>query len=163
MSYGWYWTLLPVYPRGCGGTLRILTYGALARGLSPRVRGNRDIFALRFRCRRSIPAGAGEPFLRGGSRSMTGVYPRGCGGTTSPVNRSQITMGLSPRVRGNRVVLKHVANDLGSIPAGAGEPVLWGVWGACYKVYPRGCGGTPPLCPTVLHGSGLSPRVRGNP
>ena len=50
-----------VYPRVCGGTVRdVLRYG-VDLGLSPRVRGNRDILWQVGNHWRSIPACAGEP------------------------------------------------------------------------------------------------------
>ena len=90
-----------VYPRGCGGTTAPFGPPASGRGLSPRVRGNR-----RRSCRRpprggSIPAGAGEPRYRPAYPPSRGVYPRGCGGTTSRNVGSPAARGLSPRVRGN--------------------------------------------------------------
>ena len=50
-----------VYPRVCGGTVRVVQDACRPRGLSPRVRGNQK--SLRGECNqmRSIPACAGEP------------------------------------------------------------------------------------------------------
>ena len=73
------------------------------------------------------------------------------------------TTGLSPRVRGNRS--HNPDNGIGpwSIPACAGEPNTgWGGW-ALSTVYPRVCGGTIVAPRMIGTGSGLSPRVRGNP
>ena len=90
-----------VYPRGCGGTNNKPMASHIRRGLSPRVRGNRAAGPHQVHPDRSIPAGAGEPRTSGLSRSPCRVYPRGCGGTnTTPTNRI-ISIGLSPRVRGN--------------------------------------------------------------
>ena len=50
-----------VYPRVCGGTERMPVALSYARGLSPRVRGNRFRKRLRTLSNRSIPACAGEP------------------------------------------------------------------------------------------------------
>ena len=71
-----------VYPRVCGGTTRGTSFDKYAKGLSPRVRGNRvdkPRSALRIR---SIPACAGEPlhYVAGGHRVR--LYPRVCGGTS---------------------------------------------------------------------------------
>ena len=57
----WRQSMLPVYPRVCGGTMRNVRQAILGQGLSPRMRGN-----LLWRCGgppcvRSIPAYAGEP------------------------------------------------------------------------------------------------------
>ena len=71
--------------------------------------------------------------------------------------------GLSPRVRGNRARAGTERQELGSIPACAGEPcpfqrVARGRW-----VYPRVCGGTRRARAIKDAIDGLSPRVRGNP
>ena len=70
-------------------------------GLSPRVRGNRLLPNPLWSRRRSIPAGAGEPSVPAMVRSITAVYPRGCGGTFEVEGGLIETKGLSPRVRGN--------------------------------------------------------------
>ena len=141
-----------VYPRECGGTKLDAFQEMLAAGLSPRVRGNRLPPLGNQQGNGSIPASAGEPTHEGQAFANRGVYPRECGGTRCPVASQERPEGLSPRVRGN---LEHPAVDLvkvGSIPASAGEPgsVISAL--AIITVYPRECGGT-----------GLSPRVRGNP
>ena len=117
------------------------------------------------------------------------VYPRACGGTRSVMGRSNRALGLSPRVRGNLNPDRHIALDLGSIPACAGEPPSRTQRYQCGKVialdlgsiparagkprtrslyagrgrvYPRACGGTGNNRLPVAQGQGLSPRVRGN-
>ena len=73
--------LSEVYPRVCGGTR---VRGALRRGLrglSPRMRGNRNPLAGFGESERSIPAYAGEPFLPLLHYCGQQVYPRVCGGT----------------------------------------------------------------------------------
>ena len=50
-----------VYPRVCGGTLRIYGVGGAIGGLSPRVRGNPPARSTTPAPARSIPACAGEP------------------------------------------------------------------------------------------------------
>ena len=73
---------------------------------------------------------------------MRRVYPRVCGGTRGGGRRLQGRSGLSPRVRGNRLLALFAMVEKG--------------------VYPRVCGGTCP-CGTVPYlDEGLSPRVRGN-
>ena len=71
-------------------------------------------------------------------------------------------MGLSPRVRGNRVQRAEMDVGARSIPACAGEPApLVGVVPR-YGVYPRVCGGTAGQPRPNQRSKGLSPRVRGN-
>ncbi len=90
------------------------------------------------------------------------VYPRGCGGTTSCLLCLIYVHGLSPRVRGNRFRRSTSKSNGRSIPAGAGEPQMWGFFMVFYGVYPRGCGGTRLPSLAESRALGLSPRVRGN-
>ena len=126
------------------------------------MRGNRRFSARRSRRRGSIPAYAGEPKGFASMGTMWMVYPRVCGGTVRRQGQAGVSLGLSPRMRGNQLLAGDLVFDVGSIPAYAGEP--WRVWPAAGQgaVYPRVCGGTrsthrlTPACP------GLSPRMRGN-
>ena len=90
----------------------------------------------------SIPACAGEPAARprrprrtkvyprvcGGTQALlifvvpATVYPRVCGGTVENIRPCVGTIGLSPRVRGNRAANRKRTPNGGSIPACAGEP-----------------------------------------
>ena len=70
--------------------------------------------------------------------------------------------GLSPRVRGNQISCAARGDSRRSIPACAGEPFLSGFFQRPVKVYPRVCGGTPPVLDLAVIHRGLSPRVRGN-
>ena len=132
-----------VYPRACGGTTADERVAAVDKGLSPRVRGN----------------------PREGGRREWGdrVYPRACGGTTRWKSRRERRGGLSPRVRGNLGADPVPAKGHGSIPARAGEPLVTVPSPFPIGVYPRACGGTSCLMPSIVSWTGLSPRVRGNP
>ena len=111
-----------VYPRVCGGTIFNVREHDFRLGLSPRVRGNHVVPSDTPPPIGSIPACAGEPAVPALAFLPNRVYPRVCGGTLTPANLNQVAVGLSPRVRGNRVVCRHrIARD-GSIPACAGEP-----------------------------------------
>ena len=70
-----------VYPRVCGGTAPPSRVAVNAKGLSPRVRGNRESVSQARRETGSIPACAGEPPFHGLALDGVGVYPRVCGGT----------------------------------------------------------------------------------
>ena len=152
----------PVYPRACGGTRRDCTIAAAVHGLSPRLRGNRQIDRC-ISCRMwSIPALAGEPDLRVHRARASRVYPRACGGTPCWASVAEPLSGLSPRLRGNLPGAAPSATPLRSIPALAGEPKSAAYNRRVYAVYPRACGGTSPV-PTWTKGvPGLSPRLRGN-
>ena len=152
-----------VYPRACGGTSRRAGARAPARGLSPRVRGNRVNDDHVAHPDGSIPARAGEPNAQTNFTNSPKVYPRACGGTQRANQFHQFAKGLSPRVRGNPFVVNRGGGWPGSIPARAGEPLRCQPWWRLAGVYPRACGGTPSLSTVVAAGRGLSPRVRGNP
>ena len=146
-----------VYPRVCGGTVGLRTPKPAWKGLSPRVRGNRQ-------GQRPISPYRVYPRVCGGTSATrrcgtvkAAVYPRVCGGTHAAVwqGHRNPPAGLSPRVRGNRAwqtlelrsipacagepspVPRGIAN--GSIPACAGEPSLHGP----DVERPRGCRSIP--------------------
>ena len=151
-----------VYPRVCGGTVRILIRCEIDKGLSPRVRGNHAVPKVDSQPPGSIPACAGEPRSKRTIMAAMPVYPRVCGGTIDLPVRAMIIRGLSPRVRGNLMAACDFFFHNGSIPACAGEPPALPSDIPLCEVYPRVCGGTVVL---VLGGhaqQGLSPRVRGN-
>ena len=175
-----------VYPRVCGGTLRLPAISCRAPGLSPRVRGNRLPPAGISAAPRSIPACAGEPCVEVSRVIRLAVYPRVCGGTRGDSADQEARIGLSPRVRGNPGVVGVGAVQIGSIPACAGEPLPVRLRWYSPEVYPRVCGGTAGLRAACNPGNargrsipacagepagvprkagaqrGLSPRVRGN-
>ena len=93
--------LVRVYPRVCGGTVFSSTDVVEKTGLSPRVRGNLGVNAIRVAVPGSIPACAGEPHHLRGVCLLSRVYPRVCGGTSSGLRPYRSLSGLSPRVRGN--------------------------------------------------------------
>ena len=132
-----------VYPRVCGGTYTPPRRVGVQAG--------------------SIPACAGEPNGQVGHNERPRVYPRVCGGTPCPVPLHLRLAGLSPRVRGNQVVIDSEPMHIGSIPACAGEPRLQPSCLGERRVYPRVCGGTGPYTTRIKTSDGLSPRVRGNP
>ena len=156
-----------VYPRVCGGTPRWPRRWRPARGLSPRVRGNPYPGCPLNNygspgTRGSIPACAGEPPPAMYTTWSFGVYPRVCGGTRRHMTNNGEAYGLSPRVRGNRLIFSPAGGLTGSIPACAGEPIDLFARRRIDGVYPRVCGGTLPLPLERRLGIGLSPRVRGN-
>ena len=71
-------------------------------------------------------------------------------------------VGLSPRVRGNRLRQVLIDRLQGSIPACAGEPESTIPANRLPLVYPRVCGGTSKRPIILSKEQGLSPRVRGN-
>ena len=152
-----------VYPRVCGGTGGVAAANLSPVGLSPRVRGNPIGCRMRTPGLRSIPACAGEPGFHDLAVPVAEVYPRVCGGTHTAPSGLTTSMGLSPRVRGNRILGKRRPIIPRSIPACAGEPRASRKHEKGGKVYPRVCGGTPSTTSLPTGTNGLSPRVRGNP
>ncbi len=151
-----------VYPRVGGGTRHGSPLPGTRWGLSPRGRGNPHQIRHLPPRRGSIPAWAGEPSPWGPLGPLGPVYPRVGGGTPGPVVPDRISIGLSPRGRGNPRPARSIPAALGSIPAWAGEPQQQPGSSPDGQVYPRVGGGTswwPGLSPP---GRGLSPRGRGN-
>ena len=156
------YTSAQVYPRVCGGTIRVSSQVSNQCGLSPRVRGNRVEFHCLVYTPRSIPACAGEPHRSCASTRSAQVYPRVCGGTRYGRPLTPSISGLSPRVRGNLDRKTGALQAQRSIPACAGEPGDPAVISEYMPVYPRVCGGTAEAYSSNSGYSGLSPRVRGN-
>ena len=157
IRWGW------VYPRVCGGTSLIIRRRQRHRGLSPRVRGNPPrLFQLPSRPG-SIPACAGEPGLVQPDSTGWWVYPRVCGGTPAVGSAPAGLQGLSPRVRGNLTASGAYLDEVGSIPACAGEP--WNAVPDCggRSVYPRVCGGTAIRSGSAPAAGGSIPACAGEP
>ena len=155
-------TLRAVYPRLCGGTRQVGSEFVLSQGLSPLVRGNPPPPQEDTDDAGSIPACAGEPCAHRAVSKSPGVYPRLCGGTKVRADCPPLSVGLSPLVRGNLPFALVVPGGPGSIPACAGEPIVWTLCFYGYTVYPRLCGGTAPRRHQQTASGGLSPLVRGN-
>ena len=91
-----------VYPRAYGGTGIKKVRFREWQGLSPRVRGNQATAVRSGSVNGSIPARTGEPAPAVGPAMAIEVYPRAYGGTLFLSVHRHDTIGLSPRVRGNR-------------------------------------------------------------
>ena len=172
-----------VYPRVGGGTADLLVTVHNAMGLSLRGRGNPLRIKLQSDRQRSIPAWAGEPRCNVYADHARTVYPRVGGGTAtkscqpdsndglSPRGRGNHMLmwtvggneGLSPRGRGNHVDTLYWIRSSGSIPAWAGEPSPASTGSGVTSVYPRVGGGTFTTDSDPKSHLGLSPRGRGNP
>ena len=153
---------LGVYPRACGGTPGGPTGNPKITGLSPRMRGHpfRDPSAPTEAG--SIPAHAGAPCFRPGKSPKRRVYPRACGGTRTLIRSKNAVGGLSPRMRGHRILVIGHIPFLGSIPAHAGAPSGIPPNRPVRRVYPRACGGTSAAIIKISPQKGLSPRMRGH-
>ena len=151
------------YPRVCGGTQARRSFCGPVRGLSPRVRGNLAVevsLGVRYG---PIPACAGEPPPGHFRQTEPEAYPRVCGGTPVCCAGFVPMAGLSPRVRGNPQPVQTPDCCPRPIPACAGEPSPAAGLPRAARAYPRVCGGTGGRGQPARPGTGLSPRVRGNP
>ena len=90
-----------VYPRVGGETVKEMGEARKAAGLSPRGRGNRSERNRDRKPAGSIPAWAGKPVPRYACISIHAVYPRVGGETLHRLPGQTLTLGLSPRGRGN--------------------------------------------------------------
>ena len=115
-------SLPPVYPRVGGATLRRFWGRSFPWGLSPRGRGNRVPGVHSLGLDRSIPAWAGQPRYSHRQYRSYQVYPRVGGATWYDRGDIDLAQGLSPRGRGNRRDTILQREDIGSIPAWAGQP-----------------------------------------
>ena len=93
-----------VYPRRCGEHSAMLTPCSVATGLSPQVRGTQILRIFGQGAHRFIPAGAGNtrsPFI---PEDHATVYPRRCGEHNNECGGGLCECGLSPQVRGTRLL-----------------------------------------------------------
>ena len=151
-----------VYPR-VGGETNTSAPSAIRRmGLSPRGRGNQTLPADRFPERGSIPAWAGKPAAAAAAQEQFRVYPRVGGETSDATSTWMPSIGLSPRGRGNQLVIDVEPGPERSIPAWAGKPRERSRPRALPGVYPRVGGETAGAASENREKAGLSPRGRGN-
>ena len=135
-----------------------LTY----RGPSPRERGSRRPRPAGQAGVGSIPARAGEPQRRLRCIAQATVHPRASGGASPSPPTSTRLRGPSPRERGSLGGPRVPLQQLGSIPARAGEPTAFHIFCCCSRVHPRASGGAEHRCGFVLAHQGPSPRERGS-
>ena len=132
-------------------------------GLSPRGRGKRLDVKVGYIRGGSIPAWAGETFVRVAACAVFRVYPRVGGGNRSASKCASTASGLSPRGRGKPPVGIRIRPQTRSIPAWAGETSTSAWGGALNPVYPRVGGGNRAHSSAMGSRNGLSPRGRGKP
>ena len=150
-----------VYPRVGGGNTAIGALIYLHHGLSPRGRGKLPPLPPPPSGKGSIPAWAGETLSSLLCANFQEVYPRVGGGNVLMSRSATSGAGLSPRGRGKLPPVDDAAIQIGSIPAWAGETLLFGSKNAICSVYPRVGGGNPRSVHYAGGGVGLSPRGRG--
>ncbi len=110
---------------------------------------------------RSIPAYAGEAILARVDAGETQVDPRVCGGGIPVIFSSMDKPGRSPRMRGRLRSGSAWSEDVGSIPAYAGEASESNQARKVFRVDPRVCGGGVIRSIIPCSAAGRSPRMRG--
>ena len=144
-----------------GGNFLNRSAFARAVGLSPRGRGKPLYQGAQERILRSIPAWAGETWILFALPPAPWVYPRVGGGNLDFVRVTACAVGLSPRGRGKLQNELAKGQNLGSIPAWAGETSPVPSVSQSETVYPRVGGGNRVICVELVICRGLSPRGRG--
>ena len=92
------------HPRACGANLFDHKIVDQTTGSSPRVRGKHVEKLCQSRCRRIIPARAGQTRSRNTRARAASDHPRACGANTASFQPVGIKYGSSPRVRGKPTV-----------------------------------------------------------
>ncbi len=131
------------HPRVGGGTPELMAWLQAEPGPSPRGRGNREHRDAVGPRRGAIPAWAGEPKSRACRRCDGWGHPRVGGGTLYLEGGGGITVGPSPRGRGNLEQRARHRVGKGAIPAWAGEPSMDHKNMCGERGHPRVGGGTP--------------------
>ena len=131
-------------------------------GSSPRVRGSRPLTEDREPQEGIIPAGAGLTKFMQFLAKCFRDHPRGCGAHDVDGNKTSMSTGSSPRVRGSRIQMSKTANDIRIIPAGAGLTRLRHPDPKKTRDHPRGCGAHHSDNKDTDCDRGSSPRVRGS-
>jgi len=139
-----------VYPHVCGGIATRRSASPTRIGLSPRVRGHRDIYQGAIEAAGSIPTCAGASRAGAGAAGGSTVYPHVCGGIRYPQDTIHKVKGLSPRVRGHHHFKKLEEAGYRSIPTCAGASSARGCNSYNQKVYPHVCGGILGVCAHTL-------------
>ena len=111
-----------VYPRVYGEAI-VDGQGVLhLHGLSPRVRGSLEFGFVVLVHWWSIPAPTEKPVSYALLTSASKVYPRAYGEANTGQQHQDQHGGLSPRLRGSRLIPSMESRGYGSIPAPTGKP-----------------------------------------
>ena len=151
----------PVHPRGRGE--HEVNHDGIIRGngSSPRARGTLVHRRRGRRCRRFIPAGAGNTRIATATATAITVHPRGRGEHGKACVLPACQAGSSPRARGTHGRPCRRSGEDRFIPAGAGNTARTRPTKARPTVHPRGRGEHEDGngAHRIRHGS--SPRARG--
>ena len=109
------------HPRVCGEHLRGLHALVAEQGSSPRMRGTPADCRFLFPEPGIIPAYAGNTRHQADRKARSGDHPRVCGEHGGGVVFSSPSMGSSPRMRGTPTGGGYAVEEMGIIPAYAGN------------------------------------------
>mgnify|MGYP006998739734 FL=1 len=135
--------------------------GVKSEGLSPLARGKQILPGLQMVDAGPIPAGAGETPSAPSVARWRRAYPRWRGGNRHGELRIEGVQGLSPLARGKHPLGVFVGEELGPIPAGAGETLQFARASFSKGAYPRWRGGNSFEPAATTAPGGLSPLARG--
>ena len=151
----------PVHPRSRGEHGRQVDEVAVRYGSSPLARGTRPERCTRPRCRRFIPARAGNTSGAAAGRGSSPVHPRSRGEHGLPGSCWWCCMGSSPLARGTPRAREVVLLARRFIPARAGNTSLGASRAGSSSVHPRSRGEHPIRSRPACSHSGSSPLARG--
>ncbi len=161
--YACFFHFMRAYPRMRGGNCGGAEAFPRLLGLSPHARGKPrrpPNLAGEFG---PIPACAGETRTTFTVALRTRAYPRMRGGNGLPVFDRAFKEGLSPHARGKPGAIADQVDNIGPIPACAGETAMAKAEMERQGAYPRMRGGNSRLCSELFPAWGLSPHARGKP
>ena len=119
--WGGVFVMVGLIPACAGQTVAEVVADHPRLGSSPRVRGRRIYQKPTTRAERLIPACAGQTGTRDPPSRSSGAHPRVCGADSANGCRPLPPTGSSPRVRGRPPNIDFDFEDLGLIPACAGQ------------------------------------------
>ena len=152
---------IAVHPRARGEQAHVGQLGTTALGSSPRTRGTGICQSFPARCRRFIPAHAGNSRSSTPSPALPAVHPRARGEQFWPFSPEAVSGGSSPRTRGTVDPLRPAALQHRFIPAHAGNSPSRRNARRNKPVHPRARGEQEGMRKTLADIAGSSPRTRG--
>ena len=149
-------------PRSRGGACEIEGDEAIVQGRSPLARGSRRQGAHDRAEGGPIPARAGEPTCLRWEIIFFRADPRSRGGAWPGIRALMATRGRSPLARGSQGASRRRGDQVGPIPARAGEPWARGAVSRIREADPRSRGGAGVTGPATQWVQGRSPLARGS-
>ena len=149
------------HPRACGENVLGGRFRFGDMGSSPRMRGKPPPPALSSPRPGLIPAHAGKTRRRLARPLECRAHPRACGENSVPVEKSCISGGSSPRMRGKLQCDRSRLTSAGLIPAHAGKTDSLHSTAIRRPAHPRACGENMALYARPVLSVGSSPRMRG--